>query len=175
MALRIVDPVDAELSCVLWLIAPDELNVAGSTPVALFVFEGRNVLHTQVVPQALCSINVLVWLELVANVFPYCGIVVRWWGWTICIWRRTTPHSLVEVMHLGDSQVTQVAPLEVIVYDPYLLWVVDGEALAAVHRHSVAESPVVAPLAFKDLLRDPHRHFNDFIQHKLLLVGLAVA
>ena len=60
MALCVVDPVNAELSRVCWRIAPEELDVAGSTPVTLFLLEGRNVLHTQVVLQALCSVNALV-------------------------------------------------------------------------------------------------------------------
>ena len=52
MAFCVVNPVDRELLCVLWLIAPEDLDTAGSTSVAL-CFQGFNVFHAQVVCQAL--------------------------------------------------------------------------------------------------------------------------
>ena len=48
MAFCVFDPVDRELSRVLWLIAPEELDVAGSTLVAM-CFQGFDVLSVQVV------------------------------------------------------------------------------------------------------------------------------
>ena len=125
----VVDSVYRELACVLWLVAPEELNVAGSSMIALS-FQGLNILHAQVVCQALGSVDALVRLELETDVLAGLCFVICWWGRAICFWRRAAPDKLVEILHTGHRKVGQVALLEVVIDNPHLLWVLDGQALA---------------------------------------------
>ena len=68
-----------------------------------------------------------------------------------------------------DSQVREIAPLDVVVDDPYLLWVFDGQALAAVHSKGVAKSPVLPPFAIEDLLCCLYGHLHHIVQNEFLL------
>lgn len=86
MALCVVDPVDAELSRVLWLIAPEELDVAGSTPVALFLLKSFDVLQTEVALVALGGVNTLVGLDLPADVLAGNSLVVSRRGTAVGVW-----------------------------------------------------------------------------------------
>ena len=121
MALCVVDPVDAELSRVLWLIAPEEVDVAGSTPVALFLLKSFDVLQTEVALVALGGVNALVGLDLPADVLAGNSHVVGWRGTAVGVWRGAAPGELVEVLDSRDSKVCEVAPLDVVVDDPDLL------------------------------------------------------
>ena len=129
MALCIVDSDDAELPCVLWLIAPKELDVAGITPVSLFLLESFDVLHTEteIALMPLGGVNAFVGLQFPGDVLKSFVLVVSqprgvvagfWWG--------ATPVELVDVLDSGNSQVREIAPLHVVVDDPDLLWVLDG-------------------------------------------------
>ena len=169
MALCVVDPVDAEMSHVLWLIAPEELYVACGAAVALGLPQGTDVLHAQVALMPLGSINTLVGLELAADVLVGRGLVISRWGWAIGVWWGAAPGELVEVPHSRDSKVCEVAPLDVVVDDPDLLRVFDGQALARVHGHGVAQGPVLPPFVIKDLPGGLYAHLHNVIQDQLLL------
>ena len=98
MALCVVDPVDAELPRVLWLIAPEEVDVAGSTPVALFLLQSFDVLYTKtkVALKPLGGVNALVGLKLPADVLAGNGLVVNRRGAAVGIWWGAAPGELVE-------------------------------------------------------------------------------
>ncbi|MEW8446339.1 MAG: hypothetical protein AB2661_20835, partial [Candidatus Thiodiazotropha sp.] len=102
MALCVVDPVDTELAHVLWLIAPEELDVAGSTPVALSFFKSFDVLQAEVALVALGGVNALVGLKLPADILVGNSLVVSRRGAAVGVWWGAAPGELVEVPDSRD-------------------------------------------------------------------------
>ena len=115
------------------------------------------------------SVNALVGLELPSDVFAGNSLVVSRQGTAIGVWWGAAPGELVEVPDSRDSKVCEVAPLDVVVDDPDLPRVFDGQALARVHGHGVAQGPVLPPFVIEDLPGDLYAHLHDVIQDQLLL------
>ena len=87
----------------------------------------------------------------------------------------SSPHlKLAEILHPSDCKISQVGPLEKVVYDPDFLGVGNYETLARVNGEGVAKSPVLAPLAIEDLAGIFQGHLNDVVQDELLLVWPAI-
>ena len=94
---------------------------------------------------ALGGVNALVGLDLPADVLAGNSLVVSRRGAAVGVWWEAAPGELVEVLDSRDSQVREIAPLDVVVDDPDLLRVLNGQSLAAVHIKGVAKSPVAPP------------------------------
>ena len=116
------------------------------------------------------GVNALVGLKLPADVLAGNSLVVsRPWGAAVGVWWGAAPGELSQVLDSRDSQVRKIAPLDVVVDDPDLLWVFDGQALAAVHSKGVAKSPVLPPFAIEDLLCCLYGHLHHIVQNEFLL------
>ena len=115
------------------------------------------------------SVNALVGMDLSADVLEGCGLVESRWRWTAGLWRWAASRQLVKVTHPGDGEVCQIGPLKVVVDHPHLLRVFDGQALARVHGHGVAQGPVLPPFVIEDLPGGLYAHLHDVIQDQLLL------
>ena len=118
---------------------------------------------------ALGGVNALVGLELPSDVFAGNSLVVSQRGTAVGVWWGAAPGELVEVPDSRDSKVCQIGPLKVVVDHPHLLRVFDGQALARVHGHGVAQGPVLPPFVIEDLPGGLYAHLYDVIQDQLLL------
>ena len=92
------------------------------------------MIDLQVKPEPLGLVLVLVGHELLCDGFAEL-LLGRWNSWhdlRTLLWGTDYPFELAHVLHPGHCKVGKVGPLEVVVYDPDFLWIMDGEVLARV-------------------------------------------
>ena len=113
--------------------------------VILGLLEMHDLIDFQVKPGPLGLVLALVDHELLCDGFAEL-LLSRWNSWPdlrTLLWGTGYPFELAHVLHPGHRKMGKVGPLEIVVYDPDFLWIMDGEALAPVDRQSVTETPVI--------------------------------
>ena len=107
MPFGIVQRVNRELLCILGLVGPEDLNIAGGTVVILGLFEMQNVIDLQVKPEPIGLVLALVGHELLCDGFVEL-LLGRWNSWPDLgthLLGTDYPFELAHVLHPGHRKV----------------------------------------------------------------------